>query len=240
LLRGVTMTNIDIRNEPKSAKIFGTADYAVALSEIFAGEDKVKASFSGLPQVPMRFYRDNVIACEGDRADHMFFVVRGVARSCKNCRQGVRNIVAFYLPGDFFGWTELNHSLSIEAVTDIEVLFIKRSALLALGSRDTFVGRFLLRATTIELMRAQDHILLMSKLAKCRVATFLNDLWVRLGRAEYLDIPMSHQDIADHLGLTIETVSRTIAELERSRMITRVSSKKLLIQSRLALGHMMN
>jgi CRP/FNR family transcriptional regulator, nitrogen fixation regulation protein len=80
----------------------------------------------------------------------------------------------------------------------------------------------------------------MSKLAKCRVATFLNDLWVRLGRAEYLDIPMSHQDIADHLGLTIETVSRTIAELERSRIITRVSSKKLLIQSRLALGHMMN
>jgi CRP/FNR family transcriptional regulator, nitrogen fixation regulation protein len=234
------MTNIDIRNEPKSAKIFGTADYAVALSEVFAGEDKVKAAFSRLPQVPMRFYRDNVIACEGDRADNVFFVVRGVARSCKNCRQGVRNIVAFYLPGDFFGWTELKHSLSIEAATDIEVLFIKRSALLALGSRDAFVGRFLLRATTNELMRAQDHILLMSKLAKCRVATFLNDLWVRLGRAEYLDIPMSHQDIADHLGLTIETVSRTIAELERSRMITRVSSKKLLIQSRLALGHMMN
>jgi CRP-like cAMP-binding protein len=146
------MMNIDIRNEPKSAKIFGTADCAVALSEIFAGEDKVKAAFSRLPQAPVRFYRDNVIACEGDRADNVFFVVRGVARSCKNCRQGVRNIVAFYLPGDFFGWTELKHSLSIEAVTDM-VLFIKRSALLAPRSRDTFVGRFLLRATTIELMR---------------------------------------------------------------------------------------
>jgi CRP/FNR family transcriptional regulator, nitrogen fixation regulation protein len=237
---GVTMTDIDFLNAPKSGKIFGTVDCAVALSDVFAGDEKVNTAFSTLQQVPMRFYRDNVIACEGDRADNVFFLVRGVARTCKNCRQGVRNIVAFYLPGDFFGWTELKYSLSIEAATDLEVLFIKRSALLALGSRDAFVGRFLLRSTTNELMRAQDHILLMSKMAKCRVATFLNDLWVRLGRAEYLDIPMSHQDIADHLGLTIETVSRTIAELERSKMITRVSSKKLLIQSRLALGHMMN
>jgi CRP/FNR family nitrogen fixation transcriptional regulator len=61
-----------------------------------------------------------------------------------------------------------------------------------------------------------------------------------LGSAEYLDIPMSHQDIADHLGLTIETVSRAISDLERSKMITRVSCKKLLIQNRLSLGYMLN
>ena len=80
----------------------------------------------------------------------------------------------------------------------------------------------------------------MSKSAKCRVATFFIELWNRLGRAEYLDIPMSHQDIADHLGLTIETVSRAIADLERSKMLTRISCKRLLVRNRLTLGHMMN
>jgi hypothetical protein len=76
--------------------------------------------------------------------------------------------------------------------------------------------------------------------AKCRVAKFLIDLWTRLGKAKYLDVPMSHQDIADHLSLTIETVSRAITDLERSGLITRVSSQQLLLQNRFALGHMMN
>jgi CRP/FNR family transcriptional regulator, nitrogen fixation regulation protein len=98
----------------------------------------------------------------------------------------------------------------------------------------------LLAATTSELGRTQEHILLMSKSAKCRLATFLTDLSVRLGNPEYLDVPMSYQDIADHLGLTIETVSRAITDMERSGMVTRVSTKRLLLQNRLALGHMMN
>ena len=87
---------------------------------------------------------------------------------------------------------------------------------MSLASQENRVAFFLLRATTDELERAQDHISLMSKSTKCRVATFLTDLWVRLGRPEYLDVPMSHQDIADHLCLTIETVSRAISDLERS------------------------
>ena len=188
----------------------------------------------------MRFYRDNVIACEGDAAEHIFFVARGVVRSCKIFKHGVRNIVAFYLPGDLFGWTDLQHSLSIEAATDTEVLFLKRNVLLSIASRENRVASFLLASTTNELGRAQDHILLISKSAKCRLATFLTDLWVRLGKAEYLDVPMSYQDIADHVGLTIETVSRTISDMERSKMVTRASTRRLLLQNRLAFGHMMN
>ncbi len=232
------MTDIDFGDAPR--KIFGTVEASVDLAEVVGNDDAVKRAFSALKQVPIRFYRDNVIACEGDPAEYIFFVVRGVVRSCRNFKVGVRNIAAFYLPGDFLGWTGLKHPLSIEAATDAEVLFIKRSALLSLASQENRIAIFLLSATTKELERAQDHISLMSKDSKCRVATFITNLWTRLGRAEYLDIPMSHQDIADHLCLTIETVSRAISDLERSKMITRVSCKKLLIRNRLSLGLMLN
>jgi CRP/FNR family transcriptional regulator, nitrogen fixation regulation protein len=232
------MANLDFDKTPfiapNSKKIFGTVDTAVDFLEALG------ITLSVLPRASMRFYRDNVIACEGVAAEHIFFVVKGVVRSCKIFQQGVRNIVAFYLPGDLFGWTDLQHSLSIEAATDTEVLFLKRRTLLSIASRESRVASFLLAATTNELGRAQDHILLMSKSAKCRLATFFTDLWVRLGNPEYLDVPMSYQDIADHVGLTIETVSRTISDMERSKMITRVSTRRLLLQNRLALGHMMN
>jgi CRP/FNR family transcriptional regulator, nitrogen fixation regulation protein len=239
------MSNVDLDKAPlvapKPNKIFGTVDTPVDFIEAFGAEKTVKRALSALLRVPIRFYRDNVIASEGDAAEHIFFVVRGVVRSCKIFKHGARNIVAFYLPGDLFGWTDLRHSpLSTEAATDTEVLFLKRSALLSIASRESRVARFLLAATTSELGRTQEHILLMSKSAKCRLATFLTDLSVRLGNPEYLDVPMSYQDIADHLGLTIETVSRAITDMERSGMVTRVSTKRLLLQNRLALGHMMN
>jgi CRP/FNR family transcriptional regulator, nitrogen fixation regulation protein len=238
------MANLDFEKtpvvEPNDKRIFGTVDTPVDFLEALGNDKALQRTLSPLLRVPMRFYRDNVIACEGDAAEHIFFVVRGVVRSCKIFQHGARNIVAFYLPGDLFGWTDLQHSLSIEAATDTEVLFLKRNALLSIASRDNRVASFLLAATTNELGRAQDHILLMSKSAKCRLATFFTDLWVRLGNPEYLDVPMSYQDIADHVGLTIETVSRTISDMERSKMITRVSTRRLLLQNRLALGHMMN
>ena len=163
-----------------------------------------------------------------------------MVRSCKTCKNGTRSVVAFYLPGDLFGWTDLKRSLSIEAASDTEVLFLKRNSLLSLATRDGRIASFLLSATTNELARAQEHILLMSKSAKCRVATFLSELWVRLGKAKYLDVPFSYQDIADYLGLTIETLSRSITELERSGLIARVSGRKLLLRNHFELQSMMH
>jgi CRP/FNR family transcriptional regulator, nitrogen fixation regulation protein len=234
------MANLDFDDTPKPNKIFSTIDDTVALTEALGNDQTVKRAFSAIPQANKHFYRDNLIAFDGDAAEYIFYVEKGVVRSCKNFKCGVRNIVAFYLPGDLFGWTGEKHLLSIEAATDTKVLFLRRNALFSIASRESRVASFLLRETTKELGLAQDHILLMSKSAKCRVATFFTDLWLRSGSAVYLDIPMSHQDIADHLGLTIETVSRAISDLERSKMITRVSTRRLLVQNRLALGHMMN
>jgi CRP/FNR family nitrogen fixation transcriptional regulator len=68
---------------------------------------------------------------------------------------------------------------------------------------------------------------------------FLADLWTRSGKLRYLDLPVSHQDIADYLGLTIETLSRTITGMERSGMISRVSTRRLIIRNEMALERTM-
>ena len=238
------MTDVDFDHTPlvapKDAKIFGTVDTSVDFFEALGADQALKRTLSALQRGPFRFCRNNVIAAEGDVTDYIFFVIKGVIRSCKIFENGARSIVAFYVPGDVFGWSDLTHSLSIEAATDTELLFVKRSAFLSIASREIRVANFLLTATSNKLRRAQEHGLLLSRSAKCRVAKFLIDLWTRLGKAKYLDVPMSHQDIADHLGLTIETVSRAITDLERSGLITRVSRQQLLLQNRFALGHMLN
>jgi len=238
------MANVDFDTtpfvEPSETKIFGTVETSVDFAKTFGEDVTLKRALSALQRGPGGFYRDNVIACDGDAADYMFFVVSGVVRSCKVCESGSRNVVAFYLPGDLLGWSDLKHSLSIEAATDTAVLFLKRNALLFLATRDSRVASYLLSATTNQLERAHEHIILKSKSAKYRAATFFTELWVRLGQPKYLDVPMSYQDIADYLGLTIETLSRSITDLERSGLISRVSSRRLLLQNRFALGRMMN
>jgi CRP/FNR family transcriptional regulator, nitrogen fixation regulation protein len=238
------MANLDFDKtplvEPDDSKIFGTVDTAVDFATTAGNSVSLKRALPALQRGPVPFYRDNVIVCDEDAADYLFFVVSGVVRSCNVSDAGTRTIVAFYLPGDLFGLTDLKRLRSIEAAADTAVLFIKRKGLLSLAARESRVASFLLSATTKDLEGAEEHILLKSKSAKCRVATFLRGLWVRLGQPKYLDVPMSHQDIADYLGLTTETLSRNITELERSGLIARVSGRKLLLRNHFALERMMH
>jgi CRP/FNR family nitrogen fixation transcriptional regulator len=104
--------------------------------------------------------------------------------------------------------------------------------------QDSRIASYLLAATTTELRHTQAYSLLMSRSAECRVTTFLIDLSKRLEKTSYLDLPMSHQDIADHLGLTIETLSRTITALEKSRSIARAPHRTLVMRNRASLVRM--
>jgi len=209
---------------------------------VLAGDDQtvVQRSITTLRRGPIRHRRDQLIVCEGDPADYIFLVLDGVVRSCRTFQNGARNILGFYLPGELFGWANQKHALSVEAATDAMILYHKRSALLAVAARDSRMANFLLAETTNELLRAQEHALLIGKSAKRRLATFLLDLSRRLGKTKYLELPMSHQDIADHLALTIETVSRTITELERSQVIARLSPRTLVLLNRSSLSRMKN
>lgn len=205
-----------------------------------ADEETVRRALCALQRGPIHFHCEKVLACEGDTADYIFLVVSGVVRSCRTYQNGSRGVVAFYLPGDMFGWDDAKFSLSIEAATDALVLFLKRRALLSLAARDSRIGSFLLAETTKELRRTQQHSLLMGQSAKIRVATFLTDLWTRLGKPASVDLPMLHQDIADYLGLTIETLSRTITNFEQSGLLTRQSYRKLVLRKPALLSQIIN
>jgi len=205
------------------------------------GQKLAKRAILSVRRGPVRYRRNSTIVCEGDPADYVFMVVDGIVRRCKTFQNGTRAIVAFHTPGELFGWTdELKHALSIEAATDALVLFFKRSALISVAAREQKVASFLLTSTTSELRRIQEHSLLINRSAKCRVASFLLDLSTRIDEMSDVDLPMSHQDIADHLGLSIETISRTITDLEQACLIERASARTIVLKNRAALARLLS
>jgi CRP/FNR family transcriptional regulator, nitrogen fixation regulation protein len=188
---------------------------------------------------PMPFARNAEIYGENEPAEYLYKVVSGSVRTYKVLNDGRRQIGAFYLPGDVFG-LEIgeDHTFSAEAVADSKILVIKRSALVTLADRDTDVARQLWTMTASELQRVQDHILLLIKTAQERVAGFLLEMASRGSAGNEIDLPMSRQDIADYLGLTIETVSRTLTQLENSAAIAVPSSRRIVLRNRAALNRL--
>lgn len=187
----------------------------------------------------MPFARNVEIYGEGELADYLYKVVSGAIRTYKVLNDGRRQIGSFYLPGDIFG-LEVGgeHTFSAEAVADSKVLVIRRSAVAALAGRNKEVARQLWTMTAAELQRAQDHIMLLIKTAQERVAGFLLEMAARNSSASEVDLPMSRQDIADYLGLTIETVSRMMTQLENSGVIAVPTSRHIVLRSRGALNRM--
>ena len=188
---------------------------------------------------PMPFARNAEIYGENEPADYLYKVVIGAVRTYKVLNDGRRQIGSFYLPGDIFGLEVGDqHSFSAEAVADCKVLVIKRSALVALAGRDNSVARQLWAMAAADLQRAQGHIMLLIKTAQERVAGFLIEMSVRNCGTSEVDLPMSRQDIADYLGLTIETVSRTLTQLEHSGAIAVPTSRRIVLRSRGALNRL--
>jgi CRP-like cAMP-binding protein len=188
---------------------------------------------------PMAFSRNTEIYGENEPAEYLYKVLSGTVRTYKMLNDGRRQIGFFYLPGDVFGLEVGDkHSFSAEAIADCKVLVIKRSAVIALAARETDVARQLWEMTATELHRVQDHIMLLIKTAQERVAGFLLEMAARGPGANEIELPMSRQDIADYLGLTIETVSRTLTQLEKSAAIAVPTSRHVVLRNRAALTRM--
>jgi CRP/FNR family transcriptional regulator, nitrogen fixation regulation protein len=180
--------------------------------------------------------RNSEIFGEDEPADYLYKVVSGSVRTYKILSDGRRQVGGFYLPGDIFGLEYADeHTLSAEAISDTKVLVVKRSTLNALASRDASVAQQLFALTGRELCRVQDRILLLIKSAQERVGCFLLEMAERAS-ANVVELPMSRQDIADYLGLTVETVSRTLTALETAAAIEVSTSRRIVLRNRGALA----
>lgn len=203
--------------------------------EIPSGAEPLDHSMS-LMGATMAYPRNAEIFGENEAADYLYKVVSGAVRTYKILSDGRRQVGGFYLPGDIFG-LEFGgeHTLSAEAITDTKVLLMRRSALDALASRDASVASELFALAVRELRRAQGRVLLLIKSAQERVASFLLEMAERGSGANAIELPMSRQDIADYLGLTIETVSRTLTSLELKAAIEVPTSRRIVLRNPSAL-----
>ncbi len=160
------------------------------------------------------------VVIEGDPIDHYFRIVSGSLRCFKAVVDGRRQIIDFLGPNDGFGLTGLaDYAYSVEAITDVIMIRYPRQRLEAAIKDEPDLGRQLFRLACSELDQAQRQMLLLGrKSAEERLASFLLDLAERQ-RNVSLQLAMSRQDIADHLGLTIETVSRIFTRFKRAGLI---------------------
>jgi CRP/FNR family nitrogen fixation transcriptional regulator len=187
--------------------------------------------------VPMQFKRNSEVYGQGEPSECLYKVVNGAVRSCRILADGRRKIGAFYLPGDLFGLDAgAAHGFSAGAVTESRLRVIKSRSLLALAARDGGVAHELWSLTRRELARSLEHAMLLSKTAQERMAGFVLEMAARTGNT--IDLPMPRQDIADYLGLTIETVSRTLTSLEEQAAIELPNCHRIVLRNGIALNEL--
>jgi CRP-like cAMP-binding protein len=168
-----------------------------------------------------RVARNREIYAEGEDAQHWYEVLSGTVRVCKFLADGRRHIVEFYSPGDSFGLDSGDErGFSAEAVTDATVMRYSRAATERALEESPALDRRLRQLMLKSLAAAQGRLLLLGRMtAPERVAAFLLDMIERNDGETRFDLPMSRSDIADYLGLTIETVCRILSDFKRRGVI---------------------
>lgn len=191
----------------------------------------------GLIGASTRFARNTEIYAEDDPAEYLYQVISGAVRTCRTLDDGRRQIGSFYLPGDIFDVEASEvHLASAEAIRETHVVVAKRSAVMARAEYETVVAKQLRMLAVGELQRMHEHAMVLMKSAEERVAGFLLEMAGRNAAAQSIELPMPRQDIADYLGLTIETVSRTLSQLAQSGTIALETSRRILLRNRVELS----
>lgn len=191
--------------------------------------------FAGCPELVgsrMTYAQDEEIYGDGEEAEFVYKVVAGAVRTYKLLSDGRRQIGAFHLRGDIFGFeSNSTHRLSAEAISDTTVLVFSRRALECLATRSIEVARALWALTARSLDHAEDHMLLLGrKTAAERVAAFLLEMDERMQPTGAIRLPMTRRDIGDYLGLTLETVSRALSHLKAEGTVELPTARQITVQ----------
>ncbi|WP_407178524.1 helix-turn-helix domain-containing protein [Bradyrhizobium sp. STM 3562] len=191
-----------------------------------ANKSRFAGELGGLSHAPVvlsefKYNRGAEIFGEAEPAEYVYQVVEGAVRSYKLLSDGRRQIGAFHLVGDIFGLENgPTHRFTAEAIVETTVRLAKRVSLEHVAEKDALVARDLLTMTTSNLQHAENHMLLLGRKTSLeRVAAFLLEMDTRLTAAGVMALPMSRRDIADYLGLTLETVSRALSYLHEKGLL---------------------
>ncbi len=190
----------DARQRPTSSELDALAGESVFCSEF-------------------KYLRGTEIFGEAEPAEYIYHVMDGAVRSYKLLSDGRRQIIAFHLPGDIFGVENGNvHRFTAEAIIETTTRLVRRQRLLEGGAPATNTVRKLI---TRNLKHAEIHMLLLGRKTSVeKVAAFLIEMDRRLTAAGVMILPMNRRDIADYLGLTLETVSRALSVLKDQGTLT--------------------
>jgi CRP/FNR family transcriptional regulator len=174
------------------------------------------------------------IVIEDEPIEHYYRIVSGTVRLYQSIADGRRQVIDFLSDGDCFGLTGLtHHTYSVEAVSRVVMIRYARRTVEAAIEADPKLARRLLELACVELQRARQQLLLLGrKTADERMASFLLRLAEAGGETPdaVVNLTMSRLDIADHLGLTIETVSRTLSRFRRDGLIALIHRQQILLR----------
>ena len=178
-------------------------------------------------------YQPNEEICgEGEAAEHVYKVLRGVVRTYKLLDDGRRQVAAFYFPDEIFGLELVErYGATAEATVTAHVASFRRDRTVAAASRSIEVAQELWSRAALNLHHAEGHMLLLGrKSAKEKVEDFLTEMEQRSRRAGHISLPMTRRDIADYLGLTIETVSRVLGQMQDEGRLSLSSPRNMAIK----------
>ena len=161
------------------------------------------------------YVRGQEIHGQGEWADQIYEVVRGAVRSYKVLSDGRRQICAFHLPNDIFGWENgPTYRFTAEAIVNTTVRVVRRQILEHVATTDVLVIQSLMSMATRNLEHAESQLMLLGRKNSLeKVSAFLLEMDRRLSATGVVALPMSRRDIADYLGLALETVSRELSQL---------------------------
>tara|TARA_Y100000310_G_scaffold317550_1_gene370529 strand:- start:781 stop:1500 length:720 start_codon:yes stop_codon:yes gene_type:complete len=181
--------------------------------------------------------KDNIFL-QQEVSRNLYNITQGNVKVYHLLSDGRIQIIGFLYPGDFFGSYKLGkYNYSAEAIGDVKLCVFKQEVLDKYLEKNMNLAKELLHMISHELTLAQDRIGVLGKMnANERMAKFILNISNQRARIGWQDnpvsLPMTRQDIADYLGLTLETVSREITKLKTSNIIKVMNSKQFFISNK--------
>jgi CRP/FNR family transcriptional regulator, nitrogen fixation regulation protein len=174
-----------------------------------------------------KYPRGTELFGEAEPAEYVYQLREGAVRTYKLLSDGRRQVGGFHLPGDIFGLENGEvHRFTADAIIDTTVWLARRTSVFG-GLSDVGAAAATLKLVNKSLEHAENHLLLLGRQnSREKTAAFLLEMDRRLGRPALMILPMSRRDIADYIGLTLETVSRSLSMLRDEGVLSFIGSSQ--------------